>query len=246
MGIWGKILGGAAGFAIGGPLGALVGAVAGHAFDRMRSESAEDDADAPDLAKQTTFAIAVIVLSAKMAKADGTVTRDEVDAFKEVFHIPPDEIDNVSRLFNQARKDSHGFEPYARQVGRMFRNNPAVLEELLGGLFHIARADGVAHPNEVRFLEEVSDIFGFDRVTFERIRAAHLGAEKADPYAVLGIPHDATDAEIRSTWRKLIREHHPDTLIAQGMPQDFVDVATEQMAAINAAYDTVSKQRGMK
>lgn len=246
MGIWGKILGGAAGFAIGGPLGALVGAVAGHAFDRMRAEGDEDDADAPDLAKQTAFAIAVIVLSAKMAKADGTVTRDEVDAFKEVFHIPPDEIDNVGRLFNQARKDSHGFEPYARQVGRMFRNNPAVLEELLGGLFHIARADGVAHPNEVRFLEEVSNIFGFERTTFERIRAAHLGAEKADPYAVLGIPHDATDAEIRSTWRKLIREHHPDTLIAQGMPQDFIDVATEEMAAINAAYDTISKQRGMK
>ena len=246
MGIWGKILGGAAGFAIGGPLGALVGAVAGHAFDRMRAEGDEDDADAPDLAKQTAFAIAVIVLSAKMAIADGTVTRDEVDAFKEVFHIPPDEIDNVGRLFNQARKDSHGFEPYARQVGRMFRNNPAVLEELLGGLFHIARADGVAHPNEVRFLEEVSNIFGFERTTFERIRAAHLGAEKADPYAVLGIPHDATDAEIRSTWRKLIREHHPDTLIAQGMPQDFIDVATEEMAAINAAYDTISKQRGMK
>jgi len=245
MGIWGKILGGAAGFAIGGPLGALVGAVAGHAFDRMRDEAVTDDPDAPSLAKQTTFAIAVIVLSAKMAKADGRVTRDEIDAFKEVFQIPPDEVDNVGRLFNQARKDARGFEPYARQVERMFRNNPAVLEELLGGLFHIARADGVAHPDEIRFLQEVSDIFRFDRATFDRIRAAHLGAEKTDPYAVLGVPHDATDAEIRATWRKLIREHHPDTLIAQGMPQDFVDVATEEMAAINAAYDTIRSQRGM-
>ncbi|MHA1108803.1 MAG: TerB family tellurite resistance protein, partial [Alphaproteobacteria bacterium] len=230
MGIWGKILGGAAGFAIGGPLGALAGAVAGHAFDRMRSEDGDGDADAPDLAKQTTFAIAVIVLSAKMAKADGTVTRDEIDAFKEVFHIPPEEADNVSRLFNQARKDSQGFEPYARQVERMFRNNPVVMEELLGGLFHIARADGVAHPDEVRFLKDVSQIFGFEDATFERIRAAHLGAEKSDPYAILGVGHDSTDAEIRATWRKLIREHHPDTLIAQGMPQDFVDVATEEMA----------------
>ncbi len=244
MGIWGKILGGAAGFAIGGPLGAIVGAVAGHAFDRMRAE--QEPEGAPDLARQTAFAIAVIVLSAKMAKADGRVTRDEVDAFKQVFHIPPDEMKNVGRLFNQARKDAHGFEPYARQVARMFRDEPAVLEELLGGLFHIARADGVAHPNEVRFLEEVADIFGFDHATFERIRAAHLGAEMADPYTVLGLAHDASDDEVRTTWRRLIREHHPDTLIAQGMPQDFVDVATEEMAAINAAYDTIRAQRGMK
>ena len=243
MGIWGKVLGGAAGFAIGGPLGALVGAVAGHAFDRMHSE--RDTEESPDLARQTVFAIAVIVLSAKMAKADGKVTRDEIDAFKQVFHIPPEEMNNVGRLFNQARKDAHGFEPYARQVGRMFRNNPAVLEELLGGLFHIARADGIAHPNEIQFLQEVSEIFGFDNATFERIRAAHLGADKADPYAVLGLGHDAGDDEVRATWRRLIREHHPDTLIAQGMPQDFVDVATEEMAAINAAYDTIRGQRGM-
>ena len=244
MGIWGKILGGAAGFAIGGPLGAIAGAVAGHAFDRMRAERAPEDEN--ELTKQTAFAIAVIVLSAKMAKADGTVTRDEIEAFKEVFHIPPDEMKNVGRLFNQARKDSHGFEPYARQVARMFRNNPAVMEELLGGLFHIARADGVAHPNEVRFLEQVSDIFGFDRTTFDRIRAAHLGAEKADPYAVLGIASSASDDDVRTAWRKLIREHHPDTLIAQGMPQDFVDVATEEMAVINAAYDRIRAERDMK
>ncbi len=243
-GIWGKIIGGVGGFALGGPLGALVGAVAGHAFDRMRAERPPEDEN--ELTKQTAFAIAVIVLSAKMAKADGTVTRDEIEAFKEVFKIPPDEMKNVGRLFNQARKDAHGFEPYARQVARMFRNNPAVMEELLGGLFHIARADGVAHPNEVRFLQQVSDIFGFDQTTFERIRAAHLGAEKADPYAVLGIARGTSDDDVRTAWRKLIHEHHPDRLIAQGMPQDFVDVATQEMAAINAAYDRIRAEREMK
>ena len=253
MGIWGKVLGGAAGFAIGGPLGAIVGAVAGHALDRrMRGARAPDGAPdgaldgAPDGTRQTTFAIAVIVLSAKMAKADGKVTRDEIDAFKRVFRIPADEMKNVGRLFNQARKDAEGFEPYARQVGRLFHDEPAVLEELLGGLFHIAGADGVAHPDEVRFLQQISDIFGFDQTTFERIRAAHLGAEKADPYAVLGLAHDVGDDELRTTWRGLIREHHPDTLIAQGMPQDFVDVATEEMATINAAYDTIRAQRDLK
>ncbi len=240
MGIWGKILGGAAGFALGGPLGALVGAAAGHAFDRRRN-GAE-----PELAKQTAFAIAVVVLGAKMAKADGRVTTDEIDAFKEVFHIPPEEAKNVGRLFNQARKDARGFEPYARQAARLFHDHPAVLEELLAGLFHIARADGIAHPDEITYLREVSAIFGLDETTFQRIEASHTGTTRIDPYAILGIPHDAGDDELRAAYRRLIREHHPDRLMAQGMPQDFIDIANEQMAAINVAYDEIRAQRGLK
>ena len=152
---------------------------------------------------------------------------------------------NVGRLFDQARKDSNGYETYARQVYRLFRNNPAVMEELLGGLFHIAKADGVAHPAEIEFLRNVSEIFGFDETTFERMKVAHLGADMDDPYVVLGIARTATDAEVRTAWRGLVREHHPDTLIAQGMPEDFVEVATEKVATINAAYDKICKQRGI-
>jgi DnaJ like chaperone protein len=240
-GIWGKIIGGVSGFALGGPLGALVGAVAGHAVDRLRS----DDSDGGQI-RQTAFTVAVIALAAKMAKADGQVTRDEIDAFKEVFRVPPSEVKNVGRIFDLARRDARGFEPYARQVGRMFASNPAVLEELLDSLFHIAKADKVMHPNELEFLQSVAAIFGFDEANFERIRAGHLGAGTADPYTVLGVPHDAEEVEIRAAWRKLIRENHPDSLIAQGMPQDFIDVANDKMAAINAAWDTVRRQRGLK
>lgn len=229
---------------MGGPLGALVGGIAGHAIDKIRSDEDGPDGE-PGLAKQTTFAIAVVVLSAKMAKADGTVTRDEIEAFKQIFHVPPNEIKNVGRLFDQARKDSNGFEPYARQVAKTFQGNPAVLEELLGGLFHIAKADGVAHPAEIEFLTRISEIFGFDNATFERMKVAHLGADMDDPYVVLGTDRGATDAEVRSAWRTLMREHHPDTLIAQGMPEDFVEVATEKVATINAAYDQICKQRGI-
>ena len=244
MAIWGKILGAAAGLAVGGPLGALVGGIAGHAYDKIQRDRG-DTGDQPSLAKQTTFAIAVVVLSAKMAKADGTVTRDEIAAFKQIFHVPAEEAKNVGRLFNQARKDSHGYETYAKQVYRLFQNNPAVLEELLGGLFHIAKADGVAHHAEIEFLKNVSSIFGFDDATFERMRVAHLGAEMDDPYVLLGVTHAATDEDVRKAWRRLMREHHPDTLIAQGMPEDFVELATEKVATINAAYDTICKQRGI-
>ena len=241
--IWGKIIGGTAGFALGGPLGALVGAVAGHAVDRMREGRAEG---APDETRQTAFTIAVIALSAKMAKADGHVTRDEIDAFKQIFHVPLEELKNVGRVFDIARRDARGYEPYARQVARMFADNPAVLEELLDALFHIAKADRVMHPGEVEFLRGVGTIFGFDEATFERIRASHVGAEEADPYTVLGVAHDAADQDVRAAWRRLIRENHPDTLIAQGMPQDFVDVATDKMATINAAWDRVRSQRGIR
>jgi DnaJ like chaperone protein len=240
-GIWGKIIGGVGGFALGGPLGALVGAVAGHAVDRLRS----DDGDG-DQARQTAFTVAVIALSAKMAKADGQVTRDEIDAFREVFHVPPDEVKNVGRIFDLARKDASGFEPYARQVARMFASNPAVLEELLDALFHIAKADKVMHPSELDYLKSVAEIFDFSETEFERIRAGHLGADAADPYMVLGVAHNADEAEIRTSWRKLIRENHPDSLIAQGMPQDFIDVANDKMAAINGAWDAVQRQRGIK
>lgn len=240
-GIWGKIIGGVGGFALGGPLGALVGAVAGHAVDRLRSDDGEGDQ-----ARQTAFTVAVIALSAKMAKADGQVTRDEIDAFREVFHVPPAEVKNVGRIFDLARKDARGFEPYARQVARMFASNSAVLEELLDALFHIAKADKVMHPSELDYLKSVAEIFNFSENEFERIRAGHLGADAADPYTVLGVSHNADEAEIHAAWRKLIRENHPDSLIAQGMPQDFIDVANDKMAAINGAWDAVQRQRGFK
>ncbi len=244
MAIWGKILGGAAGFMVGQWLGAVVGAAAGHVYDRMRAPAA-DKRPEPDLARETAFAIAVIVLGAKMAKADGRVTADEIRAFRDVFHVPAHEMKNVGRLFNQARRDSHGYEPYARQLGRLFRGNPAVLEKLIDGLFHIALSDGVAHPAEIAYLAEIARIVGFDKATFERIQASHLGPSASDPYALLGVARNASDQDLRSAWRRLIRENHPDTLIAQGLPKEFVDIATDKMARINAAYDEIRAQRGL-
>lgn len=246
MSVWGKIVGGAAGFALGGPLGALLGGLAGHAVDKMAGRAAEDEAEGParDATKNIAFTIGVIVLGAKMAKADGVVTRDEVNAFREVFHVPESELKNVGRVFDQARRDSRGFEPYAKQVGRLFRDNPAVLEELLDGLFHIARADGKVTEDEIAYLQRVAEIFGFDRACWERIRATNVGPDHADPYGILGVAHDAGDEEIKSTYRRLVRENHPDRLVAQGMPAEFVELANERLARINAAYDRVRKDRG--
>ena len=256
MTIWGKIVGGATGFALGGPLGALLGGLAGHAVDYMRDSTrilleqdgpigeAEADHRTDDNTKKIAFTIGVIVLGAKMAKADGTVSRDEIQAFKQVFHIPPEEMKNVGRIFDQARKDARGFEPYAKQIGRMFRHNPAVLEELLDGLFHIAKADGPVKEAELDYLEQVAVIFGLDQAAWERVKANNLETEGGgDPYAVLGISRKSGEDEIKTAYRKLVRENHPDHLVAQGMPQEFIDLANQKLATINGAYEAIRKQR---
>ncbi|MEE2699037.1 MAG: co-chaperone DjlA [Pseudomonadota bacterium] len=250
MSIWGKIIGGFGGFAIGGPLGALMGAVAGHAYDKSKDNGDAHYSD-DSVAQQVAFTTAIIALAAKMAKSDGRVTRDEVDAFKSLFNIPQEELKNVGRLFNEAKKDAGGFERYAEQVSMMFASEPVVLEELLGGLFYIARADGVLHPEEIDFLHKTAMILGFSEIQFERLKAIHMGdlsqrRETLNPYQVLGIKRDVSDSIVKNTYRRLIRENHPDTLIAKGMPQEFIDVANEKMAAINAAYDLVEKERGLK
>ena len=239
MSVWGKVIGATAGFAVGGPIGALLGGIAGHVFDRSRGE------DTGDATRQIAFTIGVIVLGAKMAKADGVVTRDEVEAFKEVFQIPPKEMKNVARVFDRARKDSGGFEPYARQVAGLFADSPDVLEDLLDGLFHIAKADNVMHPAEMDFLENVAAIFGFDDATFARIRESHVGPDAADPYRILGVTREASDDEIKSAYRNLVREHHPDTLIAQGLPEEFINIANGKLATINDAYDRIERERGL-
>ena len=208
----------------------------------MRSNSGEPE----DATKSVAFTIATIALGAKMAKADGVVTRDEVDAFKRVFRVPPKDVKDVSRVFDQARKDSRGFEPYARQIAGMFADNPAVLEELLYCLTLIARADGVMHPEEVKYLRSVADIFGLDDHAFERITEVSGDLDTSDPYKILGVSRDMTNDEIKSAYRSLVRENHPDKLIADGLPEELIDMATEKLAAINDAFDKVSAERGIK
>ena len=244
MSIWGKIIGGAAGFALAGPIGALVGGLAGHVADRYSGTTATT-AEPEAGTRQVAFTIAVIVLGAKMAKADGTVTRDEVAAFRQVFQVPPEEMKNVGRVFDMARRDADGFEPYARQVARLFENEPQVLEDLLNGLYHIAKADDVLHPSELEFLRQVAEIFGIDQRRFDAIHAMHTVAAKDDPYTILGIAADADDTSVKQAYRRLVREHHPDNAIAQGLPQEFVDLANARLAAINEAYDEVSRRRGL-
>jgi len=239
MSIWGTILGGAAGFAIGGPIGALMGGAAVH----FASKAARGQIGATT--QQAIFAAGFIALCAKMAKADGVVTRDEVNVFKKAFHVEPSEAKRVGWFFDEAKKDVAGFDAYAGQLYRQFHNQPAVLEQVIDLLFHIAMADGVMHPAEMDYLREVARIFNISEVDFSRIRESHTGPDQSDPYTVLGLEHNASDKEVKSAYRKLIKEHHPDLLMAQGVPEELIDVANDKLASINDAYDKIAKARGI-
>jgi DnaJ like chaperone protein len=234
MSIWGKVSGAAAGLFVAGPVGALVGAVAGHFFLDRDSDPG------------VTFTIAIIALAGKMARADGVVTEQEFNAFQRVFGIPSHEEANVRRIFNLARQDVAGFEHYAGQIARLFMGNPAMLEDILDGLFEIAKADGVLHPCEAKFLERVAEIFGFAPNEFRRIRASHFAPELTDPYVILGVSYAADDDELKQTYRRLVRENHPDSLMARGVPAEFIKLANDKLAAINTAYEKIQSERGLK
>ncbi|MHA1189321.1 MAG: TerB family tellurite resistance protein [Alphaproteobacteria bacterium] len=196
-----------------------------------------------EVRRDVAFTIAMIALSAKMAKADGIVTQDEVRAFREIFQIPKGEERNVSRVYDMAKQGIGGFDSYARDVAGMFVDEPAVLEDILDGLFHIAKADTVIHEGELAYLEQVATIFGFDALAFNRIKGRHALDGANDPYVVLGADPDWDTATLRRHYLDLVTQNHPDRLIARGVPEEFIRIANDRLAAINAAWETIEAQR---
>jgi len=237
MSIWGKVGGAAAGFLLGGgPIGAALGALAGHAvFDREPGENE----------KQVAFTIGVTALAAKMARADGAATDQEFAAFKKIVHIEPGFEADVRRVYLMAHETVAGYEGYAAQLGRLFRDKPGLLEDLLDALFFVASADGQLHDAELEYLREVARRFGLSDAAFNNLCASYGGPCEPDPYALLNIDANATNDEVRKAYLQAVRENHPDRMIARGAPEEFLAVATEKLARVNIAYEAIRKDRGL-
>jgi DnaJ like chaperone protein len=197
----------------------------------------------PEARRQVAFSVALVALSAKMAKADGVVTADEVAAFRRLFAVPPSEERNVGRLFDLAKRDIAGFETYAQRIAGYYGEDRRGLEDVVDGLFAIAKADGAVHEREIAYLAEVATIFGIDERGFERIAARHVIAEEGDPYLVLGVDRSLPLGEVRARYRALAAENHPDRLLARGIPAEAAAIAHERMAAINLAWRRIQLER---
>jgi DnaJ like chaperone protein len=197
-----------------------------------------------DPARSVAFTIAVIALSAKMAKADGVVAAAEVRAFQEVFAFPPQERRHIERVYALAQQDVAGYEAYASQVARLLKDDRKLLQHVLEGLMYVATADGVLHPKEDAFLREVASRLGFQESEYRFYRARFVG-DTASPYDVLGLTPDASPAEIKAKYRRLVADNHPDKLIGRGVPAEFVAIATRKVAAFNAAYADIARERGL-
>jgi DnaJ like chaperone protein len=252
MNYWGKVLGGVAGFAMGGPFGLMVGAALGHAADNGALSNLSGRALPFDTARiaallgrrDQLFAIGVTVLAAKCAKCDGPVNRAEIDAFKASFKVPEQNVREIGRMFDAARDSAEGFESYARQLGEAFADNRGLLEQVLAGLTQIARADGALNARENAYLTSVAAAFGLDASSSDRARRGEVGRRvEGDPYQVLGIARSASNDDVRARWKTLMRENHPDSLASKGVPEAFIAEASGRVATINAAYDVIKRER---
>src|SRR5262245_2311464 len=232
MAVWQKISGLAS--AVGDAGSGFLGELA-HVFGLDRNVEPQND---------IAFTIAVIALSAKMARADGVVSRLEVQAFKQVFQTAPEEEGNVKRVFNLAKQDVAGYESYADEIARLLKDSKKLLQDVLEGLLYVAVVDGALHPDEDAFLAEVARRFGFSPSEFRFFRARFV-ADHGNPYDALRLSPEATDEEIRRQYLKLVADNHPDKLMGRGVPAEFVEIATRKLAAINAAYDVIAKERGL-
>ncbi len=270
----GKLIGGIAGLAAGGPLGAVVGAALGHVADSSgftrgggsatgRVGAAPPGFDHPALTdpdqrlrqirllamlgqQDKAFALGVTVLAARLAKIDGVVTRAEIAAFKRHFRISSGQEHAIGQVFDAARDGREPYEPYARELGRLFADAPNTLEDVLGALFAIARADGALTRAEHEFLVRVHAAFGISHAAYDRAAGNTAGGgDRADPYALLGEAPTASNETLRLAWKRLVRENHPDSLASRGVPPDLVARASDRMARINAAWDRIKRERGL-
>jgi len=238
MSIWGSLIGGMVGLSLGGPFGMLLGSIIGGKISRARSGARNFGAFAQP---QQVFALSLIVLSAKLSKADGKVSKEELIAVRDKLKIPENEIEQVGKIFNKAKEESSGYEPYAQQIAQIYRNNLNVLEEVINILFYIAESDRNVSQSELDMIQNIAKIFGLNQSQFNSIKESRKTSDKLNPYIVLESKPEEDMQTIRKKYIKLSKEHHPDTLINKGVPKEVIEESKKKMRIINSAWNQIQK-----
>ena len=236
MSIWGSLIGGMIGFSLGGPFGMLLGSLIGGKISRAKGSINNSFAQ-----PQQIFALSLIVLSAKLSKADGQVSKEELIAVKDKLKIPENELDQVGKIFNKAKNESAGYEPYAQQIAHIYRGNLNVLEEVVNILFYIAEADGNISQSEMNMIQDIAKIFGLNENQFNSLKESRKSSDKLNPYIVLESNPNDDLSDIRKKYLKLSKEHHPDLLLSKGVPNEVIEESKKKMRAINSAWDQIQK-----
>ena len=246
MSIWGKLIGGAAGMALGGPIGAILGIAAGHGVDKVsKFDSDESNKNFSNDQKEQIFATSVIAISAKLAKADGKISKSEILAFKKIFEFPTEDEKAISNIFNSAKENIDDYKDIVEQVYKVFKFDKELLFELLNSLFSIAYADGELHPKEKEMLFEISKIFKISGNEFESLNNIFEAKVSTDngsinrSYKILGLSKNANLEQVSNQYRKLVKEYHPDRLQGMGLPKEFIELANQKLTAINKAYNDI-------
>ena len=259
MNWWGKILGGAFGMMIGGPIGALLGAVLGHNFDKGMSAS-----DSSGLGKQeraqTLFYTVTFSVMGHVCKADGRVSEDEIALAKQVMQqmdLTAEQRKAAINLFDEGKKPDFPFKDVIQQFKREIGFRPNLLRMFIEIQIMAAYADGVMHPAERNILLDICRQLRISQHEFQHLcnMISGMGGEQSasrndgspslqQAYAVLDIDESTDTNEIKKAYRRLLSQHHPDKLVAKGLPEEMMKVAAERTHEIRKAYEVIRQERG--
>ncbi|MCD6584933.1 MAG: TerB family tellurite resistance protein [Desulfobacteraceae bacterium] len=249
----GKVVGGTIGFAVGGPVGAVAGAAFGHMFVDEEAVSTrnivkDNNRLSNGETAQMTFFVASFSMLAKLIKSDGHVTEPEIQSVRQ-FMVDDLHLNAQSRLaaehiFRAAMDSTESFENFALQFYQHFNHQPQLLELMMDILFRVALADRALHDVEERLIKSAAGIFKFDSAAYLKIKSRY--APDSDKYyAILGCSNSDSDDKIKSQYRKLVRDYHPDTIASKGLPEEFTIFANDKFREIQEAYEMVKKERGI-
>jgi len=256
MSWWGTLLGGAVGFVLGGPLGALLGAALGQGFTRSGGGGFEGVERA-----QTAFFTAAFSVMGHIAKADGEVSADEIRLANQVMErmgLHEAQRDLARRLFREGKSADFPLDDALAQLARECRSRD-LLRVFLEIQVFAALADGRVHPAERAILTRICIRLGFDEATLAQVEtlvAAELrgefsaddprGASLQDAHALLGVTAEDDDASVKRAYRRLMSQHHPDRLVAKGLPEEMMKMANAKAREVRGAYERVKSARGMR